>query len=664
MAEEALAFPAPSSFLPQSARRGLVPEMQDKLKDPLNFELVAVHFTKAEWDLLRPAQKALYREVMLENYGTVVSLDYLTSGGRALERDCRSSSFRPGIETTVMESVEGLKEVAVHFTADEWALMDPGQKALYEEVMLGIEDMLIFLGHLRSRPDLIALLEEDREDLFVKGCVEEKGSTGDIPRSKNEEGESQVLLKRVVAEEWEENFMNEHETKQEEKKEVQTPRSKPSICEDSRSQIRPRRPKGKKAKMCSECGEGLSSTSVLEAPQRMDQGEKSSVCRINLSRSRSCKNVSCKQMLVGRQVDNSREPLSKPLNCVKSITEGSRMARHQRFLKEEKVCKCQDCGKTFAGESCLSKHRITHTKERRKTDISQHQKDHTRERLDKSTNCNKSFRHSGQHISHDKIESEKKPYECLECGMTFNWKGNLKRHQKNHTGENSYICPDCGKSFNRSERFISHQRIHRGEKPYQCSECGKGYYAKWRLSRHQKIHDVKPHSGEICPICGKIFSDKSDVVRHQTVHTGEKRYTCLDCGKKFSQSGNLSSHRRSHTGETPHKCGVCGKSFSRRDVFVVHQRVHTGEKPYKCSLCGKAFGRRDVLSSHQKVHTGEKPYTCFECGKTFSHRSNFTKHQIMHTRQKLYKGLACFSPQNSHHVESIFGGWKTEEIAS
>uniref|UniRef100_A0ABM5FGB1 Uncharacterized protein n=1 Tax=Pogona vitticeps TaxID=103695 RepID=A0ABM5FGB1_9SAUR len=641
MAEEALTFPAPSAFLPQSARRRLVPEMQDKLKDPLNFELVAVHFTKAEWDLLCPAQKALYREVMLENYGTVVSLDYLTGGGRALERDCRSSSFCPGIETTVMESVEGLKEVAVHFTADEWALLDPCQKALYEEVMFGIDDMVIFLGHLRSRPDLIALLEEDREDLFVEGCVEEKGSTGDMLWIKNEEGRSQVLLKSVIAEEWEENFMNEHETKQEEKKAVRTPRLKSSVCEDSRSQIRPQRLKGKKAKMSSECREGLSSTSVLEAPQRMDQREKSSVCRINLSRSRSCKNVSRKQTLVGRQVDNSRDPLSKLLNCVKSITEGSRMARHQRFLKKEKVCKCQDCGKTFAGESGLSKHRITHTKEKRKTDISQHQKDHTRERLKKSSNCDKSFRQSGQHISQDTIQSEKKPYECLECGMTFSFKGNLKRHEKNHTGETSYICPDCGKSFIQSKRFISHQRVHTGEKPYQCSECGKCYYAKEGLRRHQKIHNVKPHSGAICPICGKIFSDKSDVVRHQTVHTGEKRYTCPDCGKKFSQSGDLSSHRRIHTGETLHKCGVCGKSFSRRDVFVVHQRVHTGEKPYKCSVCGKAFSRRDVLSSHQKVHTGEKPYICFECGKTFSHGGNLSKHQIMHTGEKLYKCLEC-----------------------
>uniref|UniRef100_A0ABM5FGA7 Uncharacterized protein isoform X1 n=1 Tax=Pogona vitticeps TaxID=103695 RepID=A0ABM5FGA7_9SAUR len=641
MAEEAWAFPAPSAFLPQNARRGLVPEMQDKLKDPLNFELVAVHFTKAEWDLLHPAQKALYREVMLENYRMVVSLDYLTGGGRALERACRSSSFCPGIETTVMESVEGLEEVAVHFTADEWALLDLVQKALYEEVMLGIDDMLIFLGHLRSRPDLIALLEEDREDLFVEGCVEEKGSTGDIPRSKNEEGESQVLLKTVVAEEWKENFMNEHEIKQKEKKPVQTPRLKPSVCEDSRNQIRPRRLKGKKAKMCSEYVEDLSSTSFLEAPQRMGQGEKSSVCRINLSHSRSCKNVSRKQMLVGLQVDNSREPLSKPLNYVKSITDRSRMARHQGFRKEEKVCKCQDCGKTFAGESGLSKHRITHTKEKRKTDVGQHQKDHTRKRLDESSNCNRSFCQIGQHISHDTIQSEKKPYECLECGMTFSFKGNLSRHQKNHTGETSYICPDCGKSFHQSEQFISHQRVHTGEKPYQCSECGKCYYAKGCLRRHQKIHNVKPHSGEICPICGKIFSDKSDVVRHQTVHTGEKRYTCLDCGKKFSQSGNLSSHRRSHTGETPHKCGVCGKSFSRRDVFVIHQRVHTGEKPYKCSVCGKAFSRRDVLSSHQKVHTGEKPYTCSECGKTFSHRSNLRQHQIMHMRQELYKGLAC-----------------------
>ncbi|XP_063083432.1 zinc finger protein 782 [Cavia porcellus] len=324
---------------------------------------------------------------------------------------------------------------------------------------------------------------------------------------------------------------------------------------------------------------------------------------------------------------------------------------HHRTHTKVKPSECSEHGKSCSMNSHLRPPQKNLTGEKpytchecgkafsEKSRLKKHHRTHTGEKPYKCDECEKAFSAKSGLRIHQRTHTGEKPFECVECGKSFNYKSILIVHQRTHTGEKPFECGECGKSFSHMSGLRNHRRTHTGERPYKCDDCGKAFKLKSGLRKHHRTHTgEKPYK---CNQCGKGFGQKSQLRGHHRIHTGEKPYKCNQCGEAFSQKSNLRVHHRTHTGEKPYKCDVCGKTFRQKSNLRGHHRTHTGEKPYGCQECGKAFSEKSVLRKHQRTHTGEKPYNCNQCGEAFSQKSNLRVHQRTHTGERPYKCDKC-----------------------
>ncbi|XP_008049912.2 zinc finger protein 514 [Carlito syrichta] len=419
----------PERYSEEKGTAGLF--LEARTQDLMTFEDVAVEFSWWEWRQLDPAQKELYREVMLENFRNLAFL------GLPVSKPYVICQLEEGEEPCVLE-----KEISTGAHSD-WEKRPKGKESMPSQGISREELFQVALMEKYSQGELWSSklkatcgyddqleMQQIKQERHLKKMSTTHKSALSFRRDYewSESGRSSGFTSVLV---------NQHNV----------PMGEGSYKWDTKfrqtsgGNNSPRTQPEKKSCRCHECGKPFHFQSELRRHQRCHTGEKPYECS----------------------------------ECGRAFGHISSLIKHQRTHTGEKPYECSECGRAFSQSSSLILH----------------YRFHTGEKPYKCNECGRAFGHTSSLIKHQRTHTGEKPYECRECGRTFSQSSSLIVHYRFHTGEKPYKCNKCGRAFSQSSSLTQHYRFHTGEKPYKCNKCGRAFAHTASLIKHQKSHAGK-----------------------------------------------------------------------------------------------------------------------------------------------------------------------------